>query len=523
MNKKTVLFVPVLVMILFIASIVPNFIAPAHATANLALGKSAVASSARNSALAARYAVDGNTDTRWGSNYTSNEWIYIDLGAEQSIGTVKIQWGASYATGYKIQVSLNASAWTDVYSTDSGDGGIDELSFPEATAKYVRMLGVATATVYGYSVYELEVYGSESSPGTGSAPERTASYGPNGTHWPSLIPTPYMYDSTIPHIIDVSCSWTAIRSAIAAVTPGQAAAGVLIRIAPGTLTGNGVGAGNTPVLQDLGSSSWAQRITVAPRDGYGTVVLSGGIRIKNVRGVAFAGFVADKIKLEGCDSSALAWTKVTDWLAGYGLAGQTTSKLEFSEVVMPDSAVVDGDAADFYSATNGPIANWRFDGIYIAPHFYNPATTPKPHTDSMQFAGSAAYSNMTIRDAAIFSSNNCAIQTGSLNGLTIDHSYIVGGSVARSRYPFLPGGSTEAGTAAFNGGGTNFVAVDSVFIGGMGSQSWSSVANTRTSYVYQASQQPASGSWTVDPGLSSTNPAMPPMPTDAYLNSIWKE
>lgn len=527
MKKNMSMFAFCLVVLFTLACLLPGWETPAYASSNLALGKSAVASSVKNSALAANKATDGDaTTTRWGSNYTSSEWMYVDLGSAQSVGSVTIQWGVAYATAYKIQTSGNASTWTDVYSTTSGDGGVDAITLAAAaTARYVRVQGITPATTYGYSIYELEVYApsgtTDPGPDPGEEPERDASFGPNGTHWPSLIPTPFMYDTTVTNIVDVSNSWTAISTAIAAVTPEQAAAGVLIRIAPGTLTGNGAGSGNTPVLQNLGSSSWTKRITVAPRDGYGTVVITGGALIKNVRGVAFAGLIADQIKLEGCDRSALAWTKVTRWLAGYGIANQTTSMVEFTEVVMPDSQVVDGDASDFYSVSSGPIDGWRFDGIYLAPHFFNPATTPKPHTDTMQFAGSGAYSNMTIRDSAIFSSNNCSVQTGSLNGLVLEHSYLAAGSVARSRYPFLAGGSTEAGTAAFNGNGTNFVALDSVIIGGMGSASWSSATNTKTSYTYQASQQPASGAWTVDTTLSATNPTMPPMPDDTYLNSIW--
>ena len=351
------------------------------------------------------------------------------------------------------------------------------------------------------------------------APVRVASYGANGTHWPSLIPTPFLYDDTVPNIINVACTWRAISNAIISVTPAQAAAGLLIRVAPGTLAGNGAGAGNAAVLKNIGSSSWSQRITVCPRDGYGTIVFSGGVRLINVRGVCFAGLTGDSIKLEGCDGSALAWTKVASWLAGYGLAGQATANVEYCEVVIPDSAVNDGDASDFYAVSTGPLTNWVFEACYIAPRFFNPATAPKPHTDTLQFAGSC--SRMAMRDLAIFASNNCALQTGGIANLILIHSYIVAGDVARSRYPFLPGGSTESGIAAFNGGGTDFSATDSVFIGGAGSTTWAYVSNTRTSYAYAASQQPANGSWTVDTTLSATNPPMPPYPTDTYLDSIW--
>jgi hypothetical protein len=328
-----------------------------------------------------------------------------------------------------------------------------------------------------------------------------------------------MYDDTVPNIINVTCTWRAISNAIISVTPAQAAAGVLIRVAPGTLTGNGAGAGNAAVLKNIGSSSWSQRVTVCPRDGYGTVIFSGGLRLINVRGVCFAGLNGNSIKLEGCDNSALAWTKVATWLAGYGLAGQATANVEYCEVVIPDSAVNDGDASDFYAVSTGPLTNWVFEACYIAPRFFNPATTPKPHTDTLQFAGSC--SRMTMRDVAIFASNNCSVQTGSIIDLILEHSYVVAGGVSTNRYPFLPGGSTNGGGNAFNGNGTGFSATDSVFIGGMCSATWAYVTNTRTSYAYAASQQPTNGSWTIDTTLSITNPIMPPYPTDTYLDSIW--
>ena len=192
---------------------------------------------------------------------------------------------------------------------------------------------------------------------------------------------------------------------------------------------------------NIGSSSWSQRVTVCPRDGYGTVILSGGVRLINVRGVCFAGLSGNSIDLEGCDNSALAWTKVTTWLAGYGFAGQATANVEYCEVVIPDSAVVDGDASDFYAVDTAPLTNWVFEACYLAPHFFNPATTPKPHTDTLQFSGSC--SRMTMRDVAIFASNNCSVQTGSISDLTLIHSYIVAGAVSTNRYPFLAGGSTK--------------------------------------------------------------------------------
>ena len=48
----------------------------------LSQGRPVVASSAQAPFVAAN-AVDGNTGTRWGSNFTNNEWIYVDLGSHR--------------------------------------------------------------------------------------------------------------------------------------------------------------------------------------------------------------------------------------------------------------------------------------------------------------------------------------------------------------------------------------------------------------------------------------------------------
>ena len=41
----------------------------------------------------------------------------------------------------------------------NGQGGVDNLTFPTVNARYVRMLGQARSTQYGYSFWEFEVYG----------------------------------------------------------------------------------------------------------------------------------------------------------------------------------------------------------------------------------------------------------------------------------------------------------------------------------------------------------------------------
>jgi hypothetical protein len=129
------------------------------APANLALGKIPVASTSYPG-LPASNATDGNLGTRWSSEFSDSQWIYVDLGAVYAIHQVVLRWEAAYGRGYEIQVSDDASTWTSVYSTTTGDGGVDDITLSApASGRYVRLLGTQRATAYGYSLWEFEVYG----------------------------------------------------------------------------------------------------------------------------------------------------------------------------------------------------------------------------------------------------------------------------------------------------------------------------------------------------------------------------
>ncbi len=130
-------------------------------SSNLALNKPVVVSNVQSgSSYVAANAVDGNSTTRWSTDALDNQWIYVDLGSVRSIGRVKLNWESSYASAYKIQTSTNASTWTDIYSTTTGNGAVDDLTGLMGSGRYVRVLGVTRATAFGISLYDFEVYGS---------------------------------------------------------------------------------------------------------------------------------------------------------------------------------------------------------------------------------------------------------------------------------------------------------------------------------------------------------------------------
>ncbi|GAA0398338.1 hypothetical protein GCM10009530_57520 [Microbispora corallina] len=103
-------------------------------------------------------ALDGRTTTRWSSLYTDNQWLQVDLGGAATITGLTLNWESAYATGYHVDVSDNGTSWTPVYTTTTGKGGVENLTV-SGKGRYVRFVGTARATGYGYSLWEFQVFG----------------------------------------------------------------------------------------------------------------------------------------------------------------------------------------------------------------------------------------------------------------------------------------------------------------------------------------------------------------------------
>ena len=118
-------------LLVLAAFVVPGAVpaaAASCATTNVALNRPATASSLESSAFPASNAVDGNTGTRWSSAFSDPQWIYVDLQATYNITEVKLNWEAAYGKSYQIQISSDAVNWTNIYSTTTGAGGIEDLT-----------------------------------------------------------------------------------------------------------------------------------------------------------------------------------------------------------------------------------------------------------------------------------------------------------------------------------------------------------------------------------------------------------
>ena len=166
---------------------------------NLALNSTVIASSEESGVLNASNAVDGDYTTRWSSAFSDPQWIRVDFGNTTEVSKVVLYWEGAYATQYEIQVSTNGQSWSSVSTQTTADGGTDTISFPAVSTRYLRMYGTQRATVYGYSLYELEVYG----PVSPSNAKLQKLY-IDGVGVPSFNPSNYNYTYTLgPGLSDV--------------------------------------------------------------------------------------------------------------------------------------------------------------------------------------------------------------------------------------------------------------------------------------------------------------------------------
>ncbi|MEV7041052.1 discoidin domain-containing protein [Amycolatopsis sp. NPDC051061] len=154
-------------------TLVPGAIAAAstaQADALLSQGKPVATSTVESSSYAGAKAVDGSTTTRWASVEGADpQWLRVDLGQSAAIHRVLLNWEAAYAKKYRIEVSDDGTNFTAATTVDNGDGKTDDLAL-NAHGRYVRFVGVTRATSYGYSLWEMQVFGTTDSSGDTQAP-----------------------------------------------------------------------------------------------------------------------------------------------------------------------------------------------------------------------------------------------------------------------------------------------------------------------------------------------------------------
>ena len=127
---------------------------------NLAAGKKAYASTELGGNKA-NLAVDNNNGSRWESEFTDNQYFYVDLGKTYQFDQVNINWETAAGKNYTIDVSNDAQNWTTVKTITNGKAGLSEITFATTKARYVRMNGKTRTTQYGFSIWEFQVMGTD--------------------------------------------------------------------------------------------------------------------------------------------------------------------------------------------------------------------------------------------------------------------------------------------------------------------------------------------------------------------------
>ena len=140
---------------------VPARLVPAVTSDNVARSGTATASSVEQEMpqFQPRFAIDGDSATRWSSEDSDDEWLQVELAQPTRIGKAVLAWEAACGDSYTIEGSVDGTTWKTLASVSGGDCSTDELRFDSVDAvRFVRMQGVTRATTWGYSLYELELY-----------------------------------------------------------------------------------------------------------------------------------------------------------------------------------------------------------------------------------------------------------------------------------------------------------------------------------------------------------------------------
>ena len=131
---------------------------------NLAIGKPVVVSSTEAGfGNIATNVNDENLNTRWSSEYTDPQTIYIDLLENYNVTLIVLNWEIANAKSYTIEFSTDAITWTNPISKAAMAAGlrVDVIPVNSVKARYVRVTGLTRNTLFGYSLYEFEIYGSK--------------------------------------------------------------------------------------------------------------------------------------------------------------------------------------------------------------------------------------------------------------------------------------------------------------------------------------------------------------------------
>jgi beta-glucosidase len=125
---------------------------------NLCYQKPVSASSIESFEHPAENAVDGNFSTRWSSQFSNPQYIFVDLLDLYHIDVIALAWESAYSSEYTLEVSEDKENWIEIIHDTNAKGGND-LFYPEINARFIRVEGLQRATQWGHSLFEIQAFG----------------------------------------------------------------------------------------------------------------------------------------------------------------------------------------------------------------------------------------------------------------------------------------------------------------------------------------------------------------------------
>jgi mannan endo-1,4-beta-mannosidase len=134
--------------------------APTAYAADLALNQPASASSTegvRND-LRPALANDGNSNTRWASDFSVPQWWQVDLGSIKTINRVELNWEVAYASRYAIQTrTTSMGTWSTAAVITNNSAGQKIHTFAARDARQVRIYAKRKGSPWGVSLWDARV------------------------------------------------------------------------------------------------------------------------------------------------------------------------------------------------------------------------------------------------------------------------------------------------------------------------------------------------------------------------------
>ncbi len=131
---------------------------------DIARGKRAFSCHEESATLTPAQAVDGKSSTRFaaGGGCARDTWLVLDLEKNYDLSTVRINWEAAHPTSYVLEISSDGRTFSELKRVTNASTGWVQTTV-SGTGRFLRIRELERALPqYGFSIYDLEVYGTAS-------------------------------------------------------------------------------------------------------------------------------------------------------------------------------------------------------------------------------------------------------------------------------------------------------------------------------------------------------------------------